>query len=83
MCNPRKRKSIPNDHPSLQAAVSPLPIRSRRSRVWLQQCPRRGHPWPPKSSPPMKQFLTLLRMLPSMVMLTLILLFEWLTGHEL
>ena len=47
------------------------------------QCPRRGHPWPPKSSPPMKQFLTLLRMLPSMVMLSLILLFEWLTGHEL
>ena len=31
----------------------------------------------------MKQFLTLLRMLPSMVMLTLILLYEWLTGHEL
>ena len=31
----------------------------------------------------MKQFLTLLRMLPSMVMLSLILLFEWLTGHEL
>lgn len=32
---------------------------------------------------PMKTLLTLLRMLPSMVMLTLILLFEWLTGHEL
>lgn len=31
----------------------------------------------------MKTLLTLLRMLPSMVMLSLILLFEWLTGHEL
>ena len=45
--------------------------------------PVSGRSWPPKSSPPMKQFITLLRMLPSMVMLSLILLFEWLTGHEL
>ena len=32
---------------------------------------------------PRKTLLPLLRMLPSMVMLTLILLYNWLTGHEL